>query len=119
AGPPPLVLSLRHLDTGVGLELVVVAAGEPLPERPGFDLWFEDAGGYRSVPVLGATAGTRSWLSTDPGGPTAQSWYGPVGERTLELVAIYRRDRSTEGEKLVTPLLHAIGELADSVSGEP
>jgi hypothetical protein len=107
-GPPPLVLELAQRDTGFGLMIRTWPAHEPMPDREGFWLSFEDDGQYRTVPLLAPHAATKTWQSEDPLGPTVQAWYGSIDHLAIEIAVSYPMGRATEGRSVVDPLLQAI-----------
>jgi hypothetical protein len=107
-GPPPDLLELSKGDTGFELEIHVFPPGDPPAERPGFELLFEDRGGYRTIPILGEGSASRSWISVDPDGPMAQSWFGPLGDRTVEVVLVYPHGRAIEGEDALAPIVASL-----------
>jgi hypothetical protein len=108
-GPPPLVLDLAQLGTGFSIQIRVSPAAEPLPDRAGFTVLFDSPGGsYRSVPILAPGAVSRTWLADDPAGPIIRTWSNRLGDRNVEVAAIYPRDRVSAGEQLLEPLLDSM-----------
>lgn len=103
AGPAPVLLDLTQETSGFGLQIRTWAVGEDPPARVGFAVLFEDAGTYRDVPGLGPQVGTRTWQADD--GRTVQSWFATLGERVVEVAALYPAGRSIEGREAVGALL--------------
>lgn len=117
-GPPPVVLDVQDPD-GFGFQIRVGPADEPLPERTGYALLFESTGSYRSVPLLAPNAVSRTWVA-DPGdGEVIQTWSNRLGNRTVEIAAVYPRGRVTEGEAALAPLLAALCQTAISFTVPP
>jgi hypothetical protein len=99
-------LSLSHPD-GYRFELTVAPTTDAFPAAlDGYDLLFEDAGTYRTPPLL-PDAATRSWTSRDPSGSYVRAWYGTVRGVAVEARIEYPLGHFTEGERVVEPLLAA------------
>lgn len=107
SGSPPVLLDLVQADSGFGLAIRTWSPGQTPPLLDGFYVVFEDEGIYRTVPLLPA-AGTRTWASEDPDGPTVQTWYGQLGERIVEIAASCPIDRFTEGRAVIDALVREI-----------
>lgn len=110
-GPPgsSLLLTLKHADTGVQVELWSFASsGEVGPRpRPGCEWMFNDAANHRLVPAL-TPAVTATCLSDDPLAPVVQGWYGRVHGREVQVEVIYPAGRVIEGRAVVEPLLESL-----------
>lgn len=107
AGPPPLLLELEQAGTGFRFELTASPTDRG-PDREGLFLLFDDAQAYRAVPILAPDAGSRTWQSLDPAGPTVQSWSNVIGGRWVEVAATYPLGFATEGRSVVEPLFQAL-----------
>lgn len=108
-GPPPLLLDLVQIDTGFGFQIRVGAAEAELPPRPGFSVLFDSPGGsYRSVPILAPGAISRSWIAEGPDGTVVRTWSNRLGERMVEVAAVYPQGRVTEGTDALEPVLESV-----------
>ncbi|MEQ1504376.1 MAG: hypothetical protein ABMB14_19200 [Myxococcota bacterium] len=107
-GASPDLLTLVQDRTGFGFEIRGWPVAEPTPPRPGWTVSWEDTGAWRTVPILATATGTRTWQSDEGDGRAIQSWYGPLGDRTVEIAAVYPPGRTIEGRDVIEPLLHAL-----------
>ncbi len=107
-GSPPHVLELRHRDTEIRFDVFVWSADAPEPDMG--DEWvleFEDAGGYRTVPLL-SPAATATWRTREPKGPTRTTWTGAVGDRRVRVQATFAFGQTVQGLDEVETLLQAL-----------
>ncbi len=82
-------VSLAHTETHVVARLGATRwPGEPLTDPIEAVRVFEDAGSFRTIPML-FPAATATWRGSEGSGPTTFRWWGRVGERRVwvEIVA--------------------------------
>ncbi|HHO52800.1 MAG TPA: hypothetical protein ENK18_18475 [Deltaproteobacteria bacterium] len=116
SGPPPHLLALRHAPSGVRLDLFAWSAAQQAPDPGDWELVFSDDGGYRTVPLLSPSS-TATWATSEPQGPTRQTWSGQLGQRRVQVAATYPFDWSVAGRDLVEPLLEALCSTAEPEPG--
>jgi hypothetical protein len=96
--------TLSHRASGVDITIIEYRQSDRLVrERDGFSLQFEDESAYRTIEVLSA-GGTRTWTSTEPGGPTLKEWYGTVGNRRIHLEIVLPFGKIIQGTRAVEQL---------------
>ncbi|MEM6931483.1 MAG: hypothetical protein AAF602_31425, partial [Myxococcota bacterium] len=97
SGSAPHLLALRHVSTDT--EFDVFAWASDLPEPQMGDAWlleFEDADGYRTVPIL-SPAATATWRTRQSKGRTRTTWRGAVGKRRVRVQATFAFGQSVQG----------------------
>ena len=103
-GDGDLAVVLRHVATGVEVEVQVVAAGATFTDC---DALFADNTAWRDLPGLTGVA-TATCLPTSPTGNVTQMWTGVAGDRGVRIVVRYPNGRLIEGRQAIDPILASI-----------
>jgi hypothetical protein len=106
-GPAPLLLELEQEGTGFRIEVLAWDGRDAPADREGYVVMFDDAGAYRTVPIL-TPSGSRTSEALDPGGDSVHAWYAPLNGRLVEVAAVLPAGRATEGLAAVEPVLRAL-----------
>jgi len=99
--------TLRHEPSGVDITVVEYVDEEPLNERSGYKLEFEDQSAYRTISLF-HDGGTRTWTSNEPDGPTLKEWFGTVGSHRVHLEVVLPFGRVIQGTRAVETLFAAL-----------